>query len=571
MSAERAPDARRRLRLLFWGANAALTPMFVLFLASLFLGRGMNTFPEYVLLPALLLLTLLPVNLAYVIVVQRAMAVGVAIRSGLQHALATRAVDLLRIGLSVAVIVISFDLLRGGERGLGRWLLVGVLAGLTLAVQNAARRLRGWLDRRFFREAVNTEHLLEQLSEEVLTIVEPAALLETVSERIAQSLHVPRVAVLLARNGEFAPAHLRGFGSAPEAARLNRGGAIIGGLRAAREPLHVYFDDPANWVNQDSVAPPEREALRELSAQLLLPVAAKQELLGVLCLGAKQSEEPYSRGDLRLLKSVASQTALALHNAQLAQAVAEEQARRELLNRELEIAREVQERLLPQRGPRIAGLEYAARCRPAASVGGDSYDFFETPDGQLALAIGDVSGKGIPAALLMASLQAALRGLVSGGVRDLAELLRLLNRLVFDASPRNRFATLFFALYEPAARRLRFASAGHGEALLLRAGGAVERLAARGIGLGLRREASYVHAEVLLAPGDLLVASTDGIAEARNGAGEEFGEARLAEALPALAGLTPAEAIDRLIALVDEFATGAPQHDDITLLVARVG
>ena len=156
--------------------------------------------------------------------------------------------------------------------------------------------------------------------------------------------------------------------------------------------------------------PQDRDSLRALKTQLLLPLAVKKRLLGFVSLGAKQSEEPFSGTDVRLLESVATQTALALENSNLTAAMATEMASRERLNRELEIAREVQERLFPQTYPEVAGLDYAGKCRPAQGVGGDYYDFLELPAGKFGIAIGDVSGKGVPAALLMAGLQASLRG-----------------------------------------------------------------------------------------------------------------------------------------------------------------
>src|SRR5262249_13747499 len=154
----------------------------------------------------------------------------------------------------------------------------------------------------------------------------------------------------------------------------------------------------------------EREALRQLRAQILLPLAVKERITGFVGLGPKLSEEPYSATDARLLQSVTTQAALALENSRLAAAIASEVAQRERRNREVEIGREVQERLFPQKFPPIDGLDYSGHCRPALGVGGDYYDFIRLSDGRFGIAIADVSGKGIGAALLMASLQASLRG-----------------------------------------------------------------------------------------------------------------------------------------------------------------
>jgi len=166
----------------------------------------------------------------------------------------------------------------------------------------------------------------------------------------------------------------------------------------------VYLDDPNSWVYRTpGLGDGERAQLAALDAELLLPLSAKDKLLGFISLSQKRSEEPYSGTDLRLLKSVAAQTGLALENARLTTAIADEVAQRERLNREVEIAREVQERLFSQELPAIPGLDYGGRCRPARDVGGDYYDFLALPGGRLGIALGDVSGKGIAAALMMAT------------------------------------------------------------------------------------------------------------------------------------------------------------------------
>lgn len=222
--------------------------------------------------------------------------------------------------------------------------------------------------------------------------------------------------------------------------------AVIDHFRRDSEPARVYFDDDDSWVNS-SVPEAERRSLAELDPQLLLPLSVKDKLLGIVSRGEKRSQEPYSGTDLRLLKSVATQAGLALANAQLTATIAEEVGRREKMNRELEIAREVQERLFPQRLPEIAGLDYFGRCRTALGVGGDYYDFLTLPDGKLGVALGDVSGKGIAAALTMASLQASLRSDAMRASNDIAGLITRVNQMLYDASTEDRYSTLFYAQY----------------------------------------------------------------------------------------------------------------------------
>jgi sigma-B regulation protein RsbU (phosphoserine phosphatase) len=189
------------------------------------------------------------------------------------------------------------------------------------------------------------------------------------------------------------------------------------------------------------------------------------------------------------------------------------------------------------------------------------------------VALADVSGKGVPAALLMASLQASLRGQVLDGAADLARLMERINRLVHDASPENRYATFFYGQYDPAARRLDYVNAGHNPPLLLaRDGGGLtlKRLTAGGMVVGLLPGATYAQASELLPEGSLLLGFTDGVSEAMNALDEEWGEERLIEAVREGTDLPLSELLSRILARADRFVDGSPQHDDMTLVAMRV-
>ena len=247
-----------------------------------------------------------------------------------------------------------------------------------------------------------------------------------------------------------------------------------------------------------------------------------------MALGPKRSEEPYSRTDRGLLQSVAMHTGLSIENSQLMHSLADEAGKRERINREIEVAREVQERFLPQSYPEIAGVELAGAYRPAQTVGGDYYDFIEMKqagsDGgngavSLGIAIGDVSGKGISAALLMASLRASLRGLTRNCDGNLAAMLHEVNELVYEASANNRYATFFFAQLEPVSRTLTYVNAGHNAPALIRhhatrnGGPEIIRLEAGGPVIGLLENSHYEQSALMLETGDILLAFTDGISE----------------------------------------------------------
>lgn len=246
-----------------------------------------------------------------------------------------------------------------------------------------------------------------------------------------------------------------------------------------------------------------------------------------------------------------------------------ERARRQMLDREIEIAGEVQRRLFPQTLPECETLEYAARCRPAEEVGGDYYDFLALPQGRLGISIGDISGKGIPAALLMASLQASVRGqsLVPG--QAAAKLVANVNRLIYDASMDGQYAAFFYAQYDPASRTLTYVNGGQNAPMLLR-DAEIIRLDKGGPPVGLFESAVYEQESIQLMPGDLLVLFTDGISDAENPEGCDWGEKELKKVVRNLSGRAPGELIEEILAAADRFAAGAPQHDDMTLVAARV-
>jgi serine phosphatase RsbU (regulator of sigma subunit) len=296
----------------------------------------------------------------------------------------------------------------------------------------------------------------------------------------------------------------------------------------------------------------------------------------LLALGPRLSDEPYSGEDKRLLASVASQAGMAIENFRLAEDIAEKLEAERRAAREMEIAKEVQARLLPQTTPILKTLECAGRCLQAWRVGGDYYDFLELGRDQLGLVLADVSGKGVHAALLMANLQAHLRTL-SGLARSPAEpvgplnLVRTLqevNRTLWKSTAAQHYATLFFGLYDDGARRLTYVNCGHNPPMLLRVDGSVERLKSTATVIGLFEKWECEAREINLAPGDLLAIFSDGVTEAMRGE-EEFGEARLLDVLRETSGLSAEQVVTAVFASVQQFGAGE-QSDDLTLVIARV-
>ncbi len=249
-------------------------------------------------------------------------------------------------------------------------------------------------------------------------------------------------------------------------------------------------------------------------------------------------------------------------------AIAEKLEFERRLAQELEIAKQVQAQLFPQTLPPLRTLEYAGTCIQARKVGGDYYDFLDLGQERLGFVIGDISGKGIAAALLMANLQANLRSQCAIAVDQPQRFLRSVNQLFCENTPNGSFATLFFAEYDDSAGRLRYANCGHLCALLLRSDNTLERLESTATVLGVFKEWDCTIGECRLRAGDTLALYTDGITESYDAEQEEFGEGRLIEALRRNCGLSPQCSMDAIVAEVQKFSP-QEQHDDITLIIAK--
>ncbi len=563
-----APDDKRRLRILSTGIGISFFPLFIVVIISVV--RNEDVFrgiPDWAELTSLIMLLLFPITMAYVLVIQRAMGVSVVLRQGLQYALARRGFIILRgalLALAISSVIAAFANSHGSEAGRVRSIVF--LGGALLFRRKFSDRFLQWLDRRFFREAYSTEIVMSELSEATRGFTEAGPLLGTVARRVSDTLHISQMAIFVRDGDRFCVTQTIGPESI-SATCLSPQGRSVTLLSEAKKPELIYFDDPRNWVH--AAQPDEQQKLRSLHAEVLLALPGRLELLGLMALGPKLSEEPYSPADLRLLQSVAIQTGLALENTQLMATVAREAGQRERINRELEIAREVQERLFPQSCPPVPGIDYFGCCRPALAVGGDYYDFIPRSNGRIGFALGDISGKGISAALMMASLQSLLRGQIAAGLEDISLLLTNTNSLIYDVSTSNRYCTFFYGEYDPETRRFAYVNAGHNPPIILR-GDEVIRLEACGPVVGLLRGIEFTSAEFQFEPGDTFIAFTDGISEAMTADDEEWGDDRLIESARRRRHLQAWEITQSIMVDADAFTAGAEQHDDMTLIALKI-
>ena len=302
----------------------------------------------------------------------------------------------------------------------------------------------------------------------------------------------------------------------------------------------------------------------ETRSVLCMPLRASSgEVVGAF--QALNKEGGFSSDDVNLLHLAASYSASAIETHSLRRQA--EQA--QVMLRELEIAREVQTQLLPHTIPDVPGFEYACRCFPAKFVGGDYYDVITMPSGRTCITLGDVSGKGIAAAVLMASIQASIRVTMAHGADSLRDSVVALNKTVHASTTAERYTTLFSAFLEPEAGRMIYINGGQAAPMLLRTSGTIERLETGGPPVGLLPIAPFREGVAAFERGDLVVIFSDGVSEANNLEGELWDEDQLAAVVRGCAGLTAGDALERILGAAQAFANGAEPSDDLTLVVLR--
>jgi sigma-B regulation protein RsbU (phosphoserine phosphatase) len=271
---------------------------------------------------------------------------------------------------------------------------------------------------------------------------------------------------------------------------------------------------------------------------------------------------------MRLLRSVASQLALMIENSHLTDRIVEQ----ERLRRELALASEVQKRLFPEKAPDVRSAQLVGYCLPARGVGGDYYDFLRIGSDQLGVALADVAGKGIAAALVMSVVQASLRSLADDPAIPLSQLTCKINRLLCASTGPNSYATFFYARFDERTRSLSYVNGGHNPPFLLRnhQSGVIEELTTGGMIIGMFPFSQYEEGTVQLEPGDVLMLFTDGVSEAHNPQEEEFGEERIKDVLKRYRHFPAEEMSTAILGELRQWMADAPQHDDLTFVLMKI-
>ncbi len=542
--------ARRRLRVVVAGSLAGFLPM--VFLGAMFSFLELSSVNLWVLrcaaLLAIVALPLVPASFGYAIVRHQVIPLRVMIRRGVRYLLVARGFVLVEAVVLAAALAFALTGSRGaaldrlGARAdIVATLLVGALVLGILTY--AHRRVMPAIERRFFREPYDAQRILADLGNAVRSLGTLEDVLDRAASPIVAALHVASLRVVLCDEAgeECRLVVSRGTEGIPLAPRAMRDTVLRAG-----------------------------GTVETADGGLLVPIHTKRDPLGVLGVGPRLGDLPFSREDRALLANVAWQMAIAVENNRLVRRLAQEES----LRRELRLASEVQRRLFPDKPPRLRRLELAGLCHPARGVGGDYYDFLTLGDGRLGIAVADVAGKGLSAALLMSIVQASLRSHARRDGLPLTELVASMNQLLYRSTARNSFASFFYAEVDEATGRLTYVNAGHNPPMLLRPAGdsgpEIALLSTGGLVMGASNTAAYQEESVALRPGDVLFAYTDGITEAWNPDGEEFGEARLRDVVASRLGCSAEGLADAVVDAVHAWSGDAPQHDDLTLVVAKV-
>jgi serine phosphatase RsbU (regulator of sigma subunit) len=304
--------------------------------------------------------------------------------------------------------------------------------------------------------------------------------------------------------------------------------------------------------------------LQPVRSVLAVPLGVGEKVFGLIYADSPMAEGRFSEDHLKVLTTLASVAAIRVENARLL----EMQMERQRLENELQLASEIQQRFQPSAPPQVPGYELQGISFPCYEIGGDYYDFIWRADGRLVITLGDVSGKGTAAALLMSSLHAAVHAQCSAN-NSIVETICAVNRYLAENIPSNRFVTLFYAELDPLTGVLSFINAGHNPPLIVHAGGTVENLSSGGLPLGIKPDAVFREGKTQLQNGDVLVIYSDGVSEAPNAAGEEFGTSRLQDVVARNLDASAAGIRDRIEAALTKFAQGTPASDDITLVITK--
>ncbi|RKZ07359.1 hypothetical protein DRQ25_11740 [Candidatus Fermentibacteria bacterium] len=428
--------------------------------------------------------------------------------------------------------------------------------GLALVFMPTQRRLRAKVEKYFYPERGRLRDLLRDFLASSMVRTDEESFWNNLQEKLAAGLSAERIYPVLRVNEES------GFvAQNDEPTPFDLSDKLFEKL--VNQESSILLDEAVE-SGKISLTEEQREWFLKRKCAVILPLTVKSGLVGFLVISCKTNGEDFTAEELELLGTFSVQIALVAENIQLLR----ERIEKQKLEEQMRMARDIQKGLLPDSIPNIKGLEIDALIRFCLDAAGDYYDVMPLSDGRIILAVGDVAGKGVGAALLMANLQASLRTTREMKV-SLAESAEKINTLVYDNTPSELFITFFMASIDPATDRINYVNAGHNPPLLVRSDGRVERLSEGGLLLGVVRNVEYTEGTTDFFAGDTLLMYTDGVTEAMNPEGEEFGEERIISIVSDNKAMNPEELLQEIERRVEEFHGSSRYSDDFTLLAAR--
>ncbi|HLL76819.1 MAG TPA: SpoIIE family protein phosphatase [Pyrinomonadaceae bacterium] len=404
--------------------------------------------------------------------------------------------------------------------------------------------------------------LLALISKVSVTLLAPATLDETLRQIAAlvfEAVPAERCVIMLRdKEGELKVRVAEQHGAKGE----------VGEIRVSRSIVGEVVDNGRSVLTSDAQHDPRFASstmtIQGIRSVLAAPLGVGEKIFGMIYADSPLAEAKFSQDHLTVLTTLASVAAIRVENARLM----EEDLERERFERELQLAREIQQRFQPSAAPHTPGYELQGISFPCYEIGGDYYDYIQRPDGRLIIALGDVSGKGTSAALMMSSLHAAIHAQTSAH-QSVVGTITAVNKYLAETIPENRFITLFCAELDPVTGNLVFINAGHNPPLIAHATGTMEQLAAGGVPLGIMADFAFREGRTQLHPGDVLVIYSDGVTETQNAAGEEFGPMRLYDVVSRNLDASAAGIRDRIESALTKFAQGMDAEDDITLVIVK--
>ncbi len=553
------PEQRRQLRPIFIGV---ILGMLVFFYISILTGiRPFAIVTQPALMLPITLILATPLTFGYAIFRYGLMDIDLIFERSLIYGAVTATLAAIYIG-----VVFGIGTLFGMVIGNPDSKLLNIAAFIVIAFvfDPIKRRVQESIDRTFYRERRDYQRALSEFSQELPRLIDMDQILDSIVNRISTTMHVDKVAVVLCSEMEGCFSVTKNIDR--ECCNFtNAQNGLIQFLRQKKAAQTLYFlldDHETTGIDQT-----DTEKVRRAGVVLAIPMLIQERLIGLITAGPKLSGKVYSHDDIDLLTTVASQAAISIENARLHRSELEKQK----IEEELEMARRIQQGLLPKKNPTIEHLDISGISLPALSVGGDYYDFILLGPDKCLVVVADVSGKGMSAALYMSKIQGMIQ-LAARMYTTPREMLIHVNRLLYDGIERKSFITMILGLFDMTSRHVRLCRAGHNKAIV-ETNGQISFLDSHGIGLGLERgplfEETLEEIEYPLTEHSLVIFYSDGLPETMNEDYFQLGEEALCDIIRSYKDASALELQNQLIAKARAFRGRADQNDDITIVIAK--